>query len=96
MTNPYSLLNVKQDITNNDLKRALVKAIKLARTNEFSASEIMAAEKTLRDPAKRLAADFMFPSKIKAKRPVLFAVNEDIETIDLDRIDSDALDSLSL
>jgi len=65
MKNPYTILGVNQ----NAVKAEILKAQMLAmKKKEFSLQEIAIAAKQLLDPAKRLAADFMFPAKIKVKR----------------------------
>jgi len=43
---------------------------------------------------KRLAADFMYPSKIKAKRPQRIKIEISISSIDLEEINENAFDSL--
>lgn len=65
MTNPYTILGVNQDADKAEIMKAQMFAMK---KKEFPLQEIAVAAKQLLDPAKRLAADFMFPAKIKAKR----------------------------
>ena len=64
MTNPYTILGVSQDAEKAEIMKAQMFAMK---KKEFPLQEIAVAAKQLLDPAKRLAADFMFPAKIKAK-----------------------------
>ncbi len=65
MTNPYTILGVSQDADKAEIMKAQMLAMK---KKEFPLQEIAMAAKQLLDPAKRLAADFMFPAKIKVKR----------------------------
>lgn len=65
MKNPYIILGVSQDADKSEIMKAQMFAMK---KKEYSLQEIAIAAKQLLDPAKRLAADFMYPSKIKAKR----------------------------
>ena len=65
MTNPYTILEVSQDADKAEIMKAQMFAMK---KKEFPLQEIAIAAKQLLDPAKRLAADFMFPAKIKTKR----------------------------
>ena len=64
------------------------------KEKKYSLQEIAMAAKQLLDPAKRLAADFMFPSKIKAKRPQKLSVEVPEEKFTLNDIDENAFDSL--
>ncbi len=65
MTNPYIILRVSQDSDKIEIMKAQMLAMK---NKEFQLQVIAIAAKQLLDPAKRLAADFMFPAKIKVKR----------------------------
>ena len=65
MKNPYTILEVSQDADKAEIMKAQMFAMK---KKEFPLQEIAIAAKQLLDPAKRLAADFMFPAKIKTKR----------------------------
>lgn len=65
MKNPYTILGVNQDADKAEIMKAKMFAMK---KKEFPLQEIAIAAKQLLDPAKRLAADFMFPAKIKTKR----------------------------
>lgn len=91
MSNPYQILNVSQDADKKEIMKAQMLAMK---EKKYSLQEIALAAKQLLDPAKRLAADFMFPSKIKAKRPQKLSVEVPEEKITLNDIDENALDSL--
>ena len=84
MSNPYEILKVTQDADKKEIMKAQMLAMKERR---YSLQEIQIAVRQLLDPAKRLAADFMFPSKIKAKRPQKLSVDVPVDTIDLNDID---------
>ena len=79
MSNPYEILKVTQDADKKEIMKAQMLAMKERR---YSLQEIQIAVRQLLDPAKRLAADFMFPSKIKAKRPQKLSVDVPVDTID--------------
>jgi hypothetical protein len=91
MNNPYKVLNIPQDATKEEIIKGKILAMKEKR---FSLQEIQMAEKQLLTPARRLVADFMFPSKIKAKRPRLIVINVEPENFDLSKIDTDKFNSL--
>lgn len=91
MRNPYKILKVNQDADKNEIMKAQMIAMK---EKIYSLQEIATAARQLLDPAKRLAADFMFPSKIKAKRPQKIYVEAPEEKITLNDIDENAYDSL--
>ena len=91
MSNPYEILKVIQDADKKEIMKAQMLAMKERR---YSLPEIQIAVRQLLDPAKRLAADFMFPSKIKAKRPQKISVDIPVDKIDLNDIDEDTFDSL--
>ena len=91
MSNPYQILNVSQDADKKEIMKAQMLAMK---EKKYSLQEIATAAKQLLDPAKRLAADFMFPSKIKAKRPQKISVEVPEEKITLNDIDENSFDSL--
>ena len=91
MNNPYQILNVNQDANKKDIMKAQMLAM---RERKYSLQEIQIAVRQLFDPAKRLAADFMFPSKIKAKRPQKISFEIPMERIELNDIDENAFDSL--
>ena len=91
MKNPYEILGISQNANAKDITKGRLKAmVERKHTNQ----EIANAAQQLMMPAKRLVADFLFPSKIKAKRPKLLQSN--ITTFeDIDDIDENALNSLS-
>jgi len=91
MSNPYEILNVNQDAGKGEIMKAQMLAMK---EKKYSLQEIQIAVRQLLDPAKRLAADFMFPTKIKAKRIQKIQVEIPVEKIDLSDIDENTFDSL--
>jgi hypothetical protein len=91
MSNPYKILNIIQDASKQEIMKAQVFAMK---EKKYTLQEISIATRQLLDPAKRLAADFMFPAKIKSKRPQPIQVKIRINSIDISEIDEGAMDSL--
>ena len=91
MRNPYEILKVSQDANNGEIMKAQMLAMK---EKKYSLQEIAVAVRQLLDPAKRLAADFMFPVKLKVKRQPPIAVDITIENISINDIDENALDLL--
>ena len=91
MSNPYEILKVSQDADKKEIMKAQMSAMK---EKKYSLQEIHFAVRQLLDPAKRLAADFMFPSKIKAKRIQKIIVDIQTENINLNDIKENAFDSL--
>lgn len=91
MKNPYTILGVSQDADKSEILKAQMLAMK---KKDFSLQEIAVAVKQLLDPAKRLAADFMFPAKFKAKRiqPIVSSLTY-IE-INIENLDENVFDSL--
>jgi DnaJ-class molecular chaperone len=92
MNNPYHILGVNQDADKKEIQKAKMLAM---RDKKFSLTEIANAERQLLDPSKRLAADFMYPTKIVAKRPRKIEINIPIPEVNLDDIDENALNSLT-
>jgi hypothetical protein len=96
MKNPYEVLKLNQNATKQEIAKALIFAQKEnMKSKQFTPQELMLAQKQLLAPAKRLAADFMFPAKYKTKRPVKLEVNIKLQNIDLASINEDAFDSLN-
>lgn len=91
MTNPYTILGVSQDADKAEIMKAQIFAMK---KKEFPLQEIAVAAKQLLDPAKRLAADFMFPAKIKAKRIQPIQSTLTYKEINTDALNENAFDSL--
>ncbi len=91
MKNPYIVLGVDQDAEKAEIMKARMQAMK---KKAYSLQEIQLAEKQLLDPAKRLAADFLFPTKVKARRLKIIKSKMAIKELDFKAIDEDALNSL--
>ena len=91
MKNPYSILGVSQDVEKADIMKAQMMAMK---DKKYSLQEIQIAAKQLLDPAKRLAADFMFPAKIKARRIQIIQSNLDYQDINVNALNENAFDSI--
>ncbi|MCB0536177.1 MAG: hypothetical protein KDE33_01495 [Bacteroidetes bacterium] len=91
MKNPYEVLGVTQDATKKEIIKGKMTAMK---QRIYTLQEIQLAEKQLLNPAKRLVADFMYPSKIKAKRPKLLSIDIKPENISINDINDNAFDSL--
>jgi hypothetical protein len=92
MKNPYVVLDVPQNATKNEIIKGKMIAMK---QRIYSLQDIQLAEKQLLNPSKRLIADFMYPSKIKAKRPKLIKLNITPSNICLNDLNEDAFDSLN-
>lgn len=96
MKNPYEVLKLNQNATKQEIAKALIFAQKdNMKSKQFTPQELMLAQKQLLAPAKRLAADFMFPAKYKTKRPAKLEANTKLQNIDLASINEDAFDSLN-
>lgn len=91
MDNPYQILKISQNADKKEIMKAQMIAM---REKVYTLPEIALATKQLLDPAKRLAADFMFPSRIKAKRLQKIPLELQAQHIDLNEIDENAYDSL--
>jgi DnaJ-class molecular chaperone len=91
MTNPYTILEVSQDADKAEIMKAQMFAMK---KKQFPLQEIAVAAKQLLDPAKRLAADFMFPAKIKAKRIQSIQSTLSYREINVNALNENAFDSI--
>ncbi|MBL7692747.1 MAG: hypothetical protein JNM41_14235 [Flavipsychrobacter sp.] len=91
MNNPYKILGVSQDADKTEIKRAQLVAMK---ERKFALQEIHKAVRELLEPAKRLAADFMYPGNIKVKRPQKIVIEIASKNIDLQSINENTFDSL--
>ena len=91
MKNPYIILGVNQDANRGEIMNAQMSAM---RKKAYSLQEIQVATRQLLDPAKRLAADFMFPVKIKAKRIMPIQCDLTYKAINLDVLNENAFDSI--
>ena len=91
MKNPYTILGVSQDAERAEIMKAQMLAMK---DKKYSLQEIQIAAKQLLDPAKRLAADFMFPTKIKARRIQIIQTNLAYQKIEPNNLNKNAFDSI--
>lgn len=91
MKNPYTILNVSQDADKSEIMKSQMFAMK---KKEYSLQEIAVAAKQLLDPAKRLAADFMFPSQIRVKRIQTVQSSLSYKEINVNTLNENAFDSL--
>ena len=91
MKNPYEVLGVSQNATKKEIINGGMVAMK---QRIYTLQEIQLAQKQLLNPAKRLVADFMYPSKIKAKRPKLLSIDIKPVNISINDINENAFDSL--
>ncbi|EDM44001.1 Heat shock protein DnaJ-like protein [unidentified eubacterium SCB49] len=91
MTNPYTILGVSQDANKSEIMKAQMFAMK---NKEFPLQIIAVAAKQLLDPSKRLAADFMFPAKIKVKRIKPIQCDLKHKEINTDSLNKNAFNSL--
>ncbi len=64
------------------------------KKKEYPLQEIAVAAKQLLDPAKRLAADFMFPAKIKARRVQIIQTNLAYQEIKPNDLNENAFESI--
>lgn len=90
MKNPYTILGVSQDATNQEIVRAVAAAM---RNHVYSTREIAEARAILSKPASRLAADFTFPifpkrKKIAQIEPELKSTGLTIDELNVDKYDS--------
>ena len=91
MTNPYTILGVCQDANKSEIMKAQMFAMK---KKELPLQVIAVAAKQLLNPSKRLAADFMFPAKIKVKRIKPVQCDLKHKEINTDSLNENAFNSL--
>ena len=91
MKNPYTILGIRQDATKSEIKKATLLAMK---EKKYSIKEIQTAASMLSQPSKRLAADFLFPGKLKSKRPKKISIKNEFKPMSLQDISADSLCSL--
>ena len=91
MKNPYTILEVSQDADKAEIMKFQMFAMK---KKEYPLKEIAIAAKQLLDPAKRLAADFMFPSQIRVKRIQTVQSSLSYKEINVKTLNENAFDSL--
>lgn len=95
MKNPYEVLSVSQDALAAEINHGFNLAQqKNMQTKQYTSAELMAARQQLLSPARRLVADFMHPSRPRAKRPRAFLWPEVTKQIPLDLFSLDAYSSL--
>lgn len=90
MHNPYTILGISQDASNQEIIRAVAIAM---RKKEYTTREIAEARAILSKPASRLAADFTFPIFPKKKNisfiePVIRATGITVDNLNPDKYDS--------
>ena len=91
MKNPYTILGVSQEAEKSEIMKAQMMAMK---EKKYSLQEIQISAKQLLDPAKRLAADFMFPARLKAKRIQIIKTSLEYQDINVNALNEDAFDSI--
>jgi hypothetical protein len=91
MNNPYQILKLSQNANRQEIMKAQMEAM---REKKHSLQEIGTAARYLLDPAKRLAADFMFPTRIKSKRPQRISLEVKESKLNTKDININAFDSL--
>ena len=106
MKNPYKTIfelanNGDWHRRQNATKKEIVSAFRITlmannKLKKYTQQELMMALKQLLEPSKRLAADFMFPSRYKTKRAPVLAKNISQSSTDLDAIDENAFDNLEI
>ncbi len=95
MKNPYELLDVSQNVSKQEITKALQSAIrKNMKTKKYTPQELMLAQKQLLDPAKRLTADFIYPAKFHVKRASKIETNISFKNIDIESIDENAYNNI--
>ncbi len=95
MKNPYEVLRLPQDAAEADINLAFKQAqMANLKTKEFSLTELSQARVQLVTPAKRLAADFLYPARPRAKRPRPFAGLAPEAPVSLAELSPDAHDAI--
>ena len=92
MKNPYNILNVPQNATKKEIMKAVMVAMK---KKEHPLNEITAAQRQLLNPEKRIAADFLFPARIKSRRLKKIKIKIQTNEINTNNINQDLFDSLN-
>lgn len=90
MKNPYQVLGISQDATNQEIIRSQATAMKSRR---YTAREIAEARVILSKPATRLAADVTFPifpniGEIKPLKATNKTSSLSVEQLNTDKYDS--------
>ena len=95
MKNPYEVLGIKQDLSTAEINQGFNLAqMKNMKTKQHTAGELMTARQQLLSPARRLAADFVYPSRPRARRPRAIVWPDTSKEIPLTSFSSDAYSSL--
>ena len=91
MKNPYTILGVSQDATNQEIIRAVAVGM---RKRIYSTREIAEARAILSKPSSRLSADFTFP--VFPKRKNIAPVEPTLKStgLTIDKLDPNKYDSL--
>ncbi|QJX47829.1 molecular chaperone DnaJ [Hymenobacter taeanensis] len=94
MKNPYEVLGLTQEASNEEINLGFKEAVKQnIKSRLHTQAELMTARQQLLSPARRLAADFLYPVRPKAKRPRKLTWPT-LAEVNLDLFNSDAHDSL--
>lgn len=95
MKNPYEVLGVRQDVTAAEINQGFNQAqMKNMKSRQHTAGELMTARQQLLSPARRLAADFVYPSRPRARRPRAIVWPDTSKEISLTSFLPDAYSSL--
>lgn len=95
MKNPYDILGIQQDAPMADISKGFNLAlVQNMKTKLHTPQEMMQAKTQLSDPARRLAADFMYPAKPRAKRARALTWPTPNQLIEIEALNPDAHDSL--
>lgn len=90
MKNPYQVLDINQDATNQEIIKAQISAM---RKQQYSTREIAEARVLLSKPANRLAADFTFPifppqKEIEEIKASVKSTGLTVDTVDANKYNS--------
>lgn len=90
MKNPYQVLDINQDATNQEIIKAQILAM---RKQQYSTREIAEARVLLSKPANRLAADFTFPifppkKEIEEIKASVKSTGLTVDTVDANKYNS--------
>lgn len=91
MKNPYTILGISQDATNQEILHATASAM---RNRIYSTREIAEARTILSKPASRLAVDFTFPIFPERKNIVPIEPKLKSTGLTLNQLDTDKYNSL--
>lgn len=95
MKNPYDVLGVSQDATAAEINQGFNLAqMKNMKSRQHAPAELMTARLQLVSPAQRLAADFTYPVRPRAKRPKALVWPDTTEDTSLTQFCPDAHSSL--